>query len=103
VHTPAHYLQLPLFSIAYCYATRYIVSMTKQEFDALRSGDIVLSAAGKTWRILCAEANALEPSGRYIYAVRCNAQGTTDGLSNREISCGVAIRNHSAKYTLLTR
>ncbi len=75
--------------------------MTLAQFHALRPGDILRSAAGKTWKVLVSEANHLEPSGRYVYVVRRNEQGGTEGLSAQQAACGVAIRKHTAKYTVV--
>ena len=84
-------------------AVWYILLMTKQQFETLTVGDILISASGKPWRVTVSEDNPLEPSGHYVFVVRSNEQGTNDGLTNREKSCGVAIRVHTAKYELLSR
>ena len=69
--------------------------MTKQQFESLTVGDILISASGKSWRVTVSEANTLEASGRYVFVVRHG-----ENLTKREAGCGVAIRKHTAKYEL---
>jgi hypothetical protein len=73
--------------------------LTHSEFVALKRHDIVRSATGKTYRVVVSEPNALEPSGHYVHVERCNADGSTEGLTARERAASVSIRQASKSWT----